>query len=222
MRRDLTGQRFGKLVVIEYTGKVTYPGRNAIWLCKCDCGKILEVRGTNLTTSRRPQKSCGCIIPENARRIATKHGGTQDKLYSVWMGMRRRCQDPKIKDYQRYGGRGIKVCDEWQDYSVFRDWALNNGYDPNAAFQKCTLDRIDSNGMYGPENCRWVDIKTQENNRRSNVLIEYQGKKQTMKLWSEELCMDYGLLRDRLSRGWSFERAITTPVQIHRRKISYG
>ena len=218
--KDLTGQKFGMLEVIAFTGKRTEPGHNAIWLCRCDCGKFLEIRGSNLTTSRRPQKSCGCIISERARQTSTKHGGTKERLYQIWMGMRRRCGDPKIKDYPRYGARGIRVCDEWQDYSVFREWAMSNGYDPDAKFQKCTLDRIDPNGDYGPDNCRWVDIKTQENNRRNNHLIEYNGKTQNLTAWARELGIDVLLLRDRIRHGWSFERAITTPVQRHTKKIS--
>lgn len=218
--RDLTGQKFGKLTVLKYTGKSTKQGHNAIWLCRCECGKILEIRGTNLTTKRRPQISCGCVIPERAKETSTKHGGTKERLYQIWMGMRRRCGDPKIKDYPRYGGRGIQVCDEWQDYSVFRKWAISNGYDQCAEFQKCTLDRIDPNGNYEPDNCRWVDIKTQENNRRNNHLIEYEGKTQNLTTWARELGIDVVLLRDRIRHGWSFERAITTPVQTKRKKIS--
>lgn len=217
--RDLTGQKFGKLEVIEYTGKTTQKGHNAIWLCKCDCGKHIEVRGTNLTSSRRPQKSCGCDVSERLSLCNTKHGGIHDRLYQVWMGMRRRCRDKKLKGYHRYGGRGIRVCDEWQNYDVFREWALNNGYDENADFQKCTLDRIDVNGNYEPKNCRFVDIKTQENNRRNNVMIEYNGKTQSIKMWAEELQIKYGLLRDRLSHGWDFERAITQPVQKHNKRF---
>lgn len=213
MARDLSGMRFGKLVALEDTGKRTKPGNNAIWLCKCDCGRFIEVRSSNLTTLRRPQKSCGCILKESVSKSSYVHGGTGERLYGIWMGMRRRCYDPKIKSYARYGGRGIRVCDEWQDYAVFRTWALENGYDPTAKFQECTIDRINPSGNYEPQNCRWVDIKTQENNRRNNVLIDYNGKRQSMKLWAEELGVNYGLLRDRLERGWSFERAITEPRQ---------
>lgn len=217
--RDLSGQRFGKLVVVEYTGKRTEPGHNAIWLCKCDCGKTIEVRGSNLTTTRRPQKSCGCYVKEKARLVNTTHGGTHERLYGVWMGMRRRCYDPKIKDYGRYGGRGIKVCEEWKDYSNFRKWAFDSNYDQYADFQKCTLDRIDPDGNYEPDNCRWVDITEQENNRRNSTKIEYQGKTQTVSMWERELGMKHGLLRDRLKRGWDVERAITQPVEIHKKRF---
>lgn len=211
MTRDISGQKFGMLLAIRDTGKRTMPGRNVIWLCRCDCGKFIEVRSSSLTTKRRPQKSCGCIIPESARIAATKHGGNKERLYKIWMGMRRRCADKKVKDYPRYGGRGIKVCDDWQDYAVFRKWAIANGYDKDAEFQKCTLDRIDPNGDYEPSNCRWVDIKTQENNRRNTRKVEYLGKTMSVTMWAEELGIDTGLLRDRLRNGWSFERAITEP-----------
>lgn len=219
MIRNLSGQKFGRLTVIKDTGRRSTSGNNVIWLCECDCGNFIEVRGCNLTTKRRPQKSCGCLIPESMRAIATRHGGNKDRLYRVWMGMRRRCNDVKVKDYPRYGGRGIMVCDDWQDYAVFREWALANGYDPNAEFQKCTLDRIDSNGNYEPANCRWVDIKTQENNRRNNKRIEYNGKVMNVSEWAEYVGMNADLLRDRLRRGWCFERAITEPVQHHTKRF---
>ena len=131
--------------------------------------------------------------------------------------MRRRCYDKKTKGYQNYGGRGIKVCDEWKDYSLFREWSMKNGYDPLAEYQKCTLDRINGDGNYEPSNCRWVDIKTQENNRRNNRMIEYNGKTQNISQWAQELGIDCGLLRDRLRRGWSFEKSITHPKQIQNR-----
>ena len=216
MRRDISGQRFGMIVAIKDTGKRTEPGRNAIWLCRCECGKVFEVRGTNLTAKRRPQQSCGCAKSATISEKVRKHGGIHERLYGIWMGMRRRCIDAKIKDYPRYGGRDIKVCDEWQDYSKFREWSLLNGYDPNADFQKCTLDRIDSDGNYEPANCRWVDIKTQENNRRNNRIIEYQGKRMNVTMWAETLGINVVLLQDRLKHGWSFERAITEPC--HKKK----
>ena len=214
MKRDLTGQRFGRITALEDTGKRTKPGNNAIWLCRCDCGKLFEVRSSNLTTTKRPQKSCGCTKWQDISMANSTHGGSKkDRLYRVWMGMRRRCRDPRLKEYSRYGGRGIRVCDEWQDYAVFKQWA-----DPSAGSWDCTLDRIDNNGNYEPSNCRWVDLKTQENNKRSNLMIEYQGRTMSLKMWSEELGFDYNLVRDRLRYGWTFERAITQPVQVHKSK----
>ena len=217
--KDLTGQRFGKLKVVEYTGRTTTVGKNAIWLCKCDCGKLIEVRGTNLTNKKRPQKSCGCATAEIVSLSNTTHGGSKERLYKVWMCMRRRCYEKSNKDYQNYGGRGVGVCDEWQNYDAFREWAIANGYDPNAKYHQCTIDRIDVDGDYSPDNCRWADMKTQSNNKRKSKLIEHNGKSQTLRTWSEELGFNYMLVKDRLRRGWTFERAIAQSVQVHQKRF---
>lgn len=157
--KDMTGKRFGKLKVIEYAGP-NYRG-DATWRCICDCGRETIVQGQALRAGLT--KSCGCYNSESKRT----HGGTHERLYGIWQGIRGRCYRKKDKSYKYYGGRGVKVCDEWRhDYAVFREWALSNGYDPEAEFQGCTIDRIDPYGDYSPENCRWTDIVTQERNKR--------------------------------------------------------
>ncbi len=156
---DLTGQRFGRLTVLEQAGRDSR--REATWWCICDCGNKIQVPGYSLR--RGNTQSCGCLKVD----IHKVHGGYYSRLYKVWFSMKQRCYNPKSKDYKNYGGRGIIVCDEWlHDFETFRDWALQIGYDENAPFGECTIDRIDVNGNYEPCNCRWITIKEQRKNQR--------------------------------------------------------
>lgn len=159
---DLTGQRFGRLTVIE-RAENTNQGQ-ATWLCRCDCGNVIKTRGSSLR--RGATISCGCYQRQRASEAKTTHGGGHERLYKVWASMRQRCADKGCEDYKDYGGRGIEVCADWHDYATFRVWALANGYNPEAPHGVCTLDRIDVNRGYCPDNCRWVDMKAQANNRR--------------------------------------------------------
>lgn len=155
---DKTGRRYGRLVVVEYV----YKGK---WLCKCDCGNETVVPSVNLANGHT--KSCGCLNRDVSIAINTKHGGKGTRLYAVWKSMKSRCYNKNERAYSLYGGRGILVCDEWlDDFATFRNWAMENGYDPNAPRGKCTIDRINVNGNYEPSNCRFVDMKTQARNRR--------------------------------------------------------
>ena len=170
---DLTGQRFGRLVVLRQFP--TEKGEVLKWECVCDCGKTAVVKGTSLRYGST--RSCGCLRAEHEAPKADAYH--RQRLYGVWNGMMQRCFYEKHKEYPSYGGRGITVCDEWKDYAVFRDWAYANGYDENHDAKSCSLDRIDVNGNYSPENCRWVDAKMQSRNTRRNVLVLYQGKQMT-------------------------------------------
>lgn len=163
---DMTGRRFGRLTVVQRNG--ISRNKEALWLCKCDCGNEVTVNGCNLRHGGT--QSCGCYNKDRsseANSQKVKHNGYGTRLYNVWIAMKVRCLTPTHKNYKDYGGRGITICQEWQnDFGCFRDWAMANGYDPTAPRSQCTIDRIDVDGNYEPSNCRWVSMKVQGSNKR--------------------------------------------------------
>ena len=203
---NLTGKRFGKLVAIKTTGK-TKNGAY-LWQCKCDCGNEIIANVGNLKNGHT--KSCGCLRVDRCKTNFTKHGLEHTRLYGIWSDMRLRCYDEKNIAYHRYGGRGITICDEWKnDVKAFYDWATANGYKDSL-----TIERIDNDGNYCPENCRWATVKEQASNRRSNILVTHNGKTQTMKEWAHEVGIPYKAVWARMQKlGWSAERALTEPVK---------
>ncbi len=206
--KDLTGKRFGRLTVTcRAEDKVSQSGRHRVmWRCVCDCGNEVVVRGTCL--SRGETQSCGCLARDLLSNRASKHHGFGTRLYTVWDSMRQRCNNSNNKSYHNYGGRGIKICKEWDDFGAFRQWAYKTGYDENAPRGKCTLDRIDVNGDYCPENCRWANMKEQSSNRRCTPYYELNGEKHTILEWAEITGIKYPTLWARYNRGWNAERAL--------------
>lgn len=167
--KDLSGIRFGLLVAKNHFSTKSSNRKRTKWVCLCDCGNSVVVTGSNLTSGHT--KSCGCLnskkTSERNKVIMVKHGGSNDRLYGVWRSMKKRCNNTNDKRYKDYGGRGIKVCEEWEkDYSAFKKWAYENGYDENAEYGCCTIDRINVNGNYCPENCRWISNLEQQKNKR--------------------------------------------------------
>lgn len=142
---------------------------------------------------------------------------SSSKLYGVWVSMRSKCRNPSDNNYKKYGARGITVCKEWDNYSEFRRWALSNGYVEGENRRNCTIDRIDVDGNYEPNNCRWTTAFEQVNNRRNTIRVEYNGETRSLSQWANVLGIDYEILFHRYSRGWSAERMLTQPVRAYRK-----
>lgn len=209
MAKDLTGKRFGRLTAL----KLNYRDKksNSYWLCKCDCGKETTVLIGSLTSGNT--QSCGCFREEQSNKAlierSTTHGySNKERLYSIWHSMKLRCYTKSNISYKYYGKRGIEICDEWKnDYSNFRNWALQNGYEKGL-----TIDRIDVDGNYEPGNCRWTSYKGQARNRKNNTIITYQGESKTISEWSEITNIKPSTISERIRLGWNEIDAITKPT----------
>ena len=198
---DLTGQRFGRLVVLERTGSDSRG--EALWRCQCDCGNVIDVLSSNLR-AKNHTLSCGCYRRENLQTVNKTHGMTGTPIYTIWCAMKRRCHQQHCLDYKNYGGRGITVCNEWHyNFKAFYDWALASGYKPGLS-----IDRKDTNGNYNPDNCRWVTAIQQANNKRCNRLLTYGGETHTMKEWSRITGINYNTLHSRVRRGLPDEEVL--------------
>lgn len=202
---DLTGKRFGRLLVIAKDG---HKGKSVAWLCKCDCGEDVVVRGNDLR--RGVTQSCGCLHSEVLAERNTRHGLRGTRLYNIWGLMVQRCYNQETSCYDAYGGRGIDIYPEWRDsFQAFYEWSMSNGYKENL-----TIDRIDNDKGYSPDNCRWVTRKVQANNTRRNHYITYNGETHTLTEWAETLGFNPDTLGSRIYRGWGLDKALTTPVRV--------
>ena len=199
---DLTGHKYGKLTVVSFSHK---DQRNQhCWLCVCECGKTTAPCANSLR--RGTTKSCGC------GRGSLAHGHSRRRQISPefrsWLAMRGRCNKPKNNEYARYGGRGVTVCDRWQN--SFESFIEDMGVKPTP---KHSIERVDGNGNYDPENCRWVTPTAQARNRRSNVVVEWNGERKILIEWSEQVGIKYATLRRRIVElGWPINEAMTSPV----------
>ena len=203
---DLTGQRFGRLTVIRKADQ-RGPDGGAVWECLCDCGNTCFVWKQKLTRKGHSAKrSCGCLQKERHKTYI--HGDCLSLLYHKWADMKDRCLNPNAVHYSYYGGRGISICEEWKEYTTFRDWALSNGYQ-----EGLSLDRIDANGNYEPNNCRWVTLDEQKRNKRNNIIIEMDGQRKTLAEWVRVYDLPYSIVWSRLKRGWNHEKALKTPIK---------
>jgi hypothetical protein len=196
MKKIEINERFGRLTVLEEVPRESRPSPTGrYYLCQCDCGNQKIVRAYNLTSGN--SSSCGCLQKEIVANIQKKHGLKNSRLYVVWQHMRGRCERKTDKAYKWYGGRGITICEEWRnDFQAFYDWAMANGYADNL-----TIDRIDVNGNYEPNNCRWISNAEQQRNKRDNVRITFEGRTQTISEWAKEFnCYTSSVYREILKR----------------------
>ncbi len=202
---DLTGKRFGYWTVLKRVEND--PNNHAKFLCKCDCGTEKILRGMFLR--RGASISCGCYR-KNAR---TTHGmtpkGARPQVYNAWAAALQRCYNPSVRNFGRYGGRGITVCERWHKFDNF---LADMGEPPSP---KHSLDRINNNGHYEPSNCRWATIETQANNTRTNVFLTFNNETHTIIEWSKKLNINHVALSWRINNHWPVEKALTTPIKHH-------
>lgn len=197
---DLTGQKFGKLTVLRLDHIRKYNKcTKYYWLCLCECGNYCISSQNQL--SRGKTKSCGCI---QQKYFGIKHNLRNTKLYNNWDNIKKRCYAKTDYHYKWYGKRGITICDEWKnDFKAFYDWAMANGYE-----EDLTIDRIDVNGNYEPNNCRWISIQKQQQNKRSNHYITYKNQTKCIAEWAKIYNISRATLSWRIRKGWDIERAL--------------
>lgn len=201
MRQD----KYGRLTIITEAPKDKY-GKRCV-RCLCDCGN--EVPVVNLRSLKTGNTtSCGCYRLEVARRANRTHGKTRTQIYNTWRGMKDRCTNPKATNYSNYGGRGISLCEQWESFETFYQWAKGNGYQPGL-----TIERSNNDGNYEPGNCRWATRTEQNNNRRSNNMVTFNGVTKPISAWARTTGINYRTLKSRIMEsGWPIEQALTVPA----------
>lgn len=200
IKEDLTGMRFNRLTVLGFSHRTGR--RRMIWKCQCDCGNIVYVDREHLKDGHT--KSCGCYNKDMIGNLNKKTGQTGTRIFYVYHNMHMRCERKVEDQYKNYGGRGIRVCDEWSGehgFENFLQWSKETGYDPNAKRGECTLDRIDVNGDYSPDNCRWVTQLVQGNNKRNNLYISINGEIDTVTNMVRKYGLNYSNLRNYAKGG---------------------
>ena len=217
---NIIGQKFGRLIVIEQSNNL----HNRIaWLCKCNCGNYKVVTSSDLKKNK--VKSCGCLRKETTSKTSLKnstHHLSNSRLYKVWKSMKQRCYNKNNTPYKKYGGRGIKVCNEWKnDFISFYNWAMRNGYDESKTTKEQSIDRIDVNGNYEPNNCRLTTMKKQQNNRSNNRYIYYKNKKYTISELSSKLNINYATLLWRINNNWK-EEELFIKTNLNNKNIRRG
>lgn len=189
---DITGNHYGFLDVLYHDKEASKRVGKTLWMCKCECGNYKNCESNKLRTGRTV--SCGC---RRTDRPHITHGKTKDPLYQVWRGMKDRCLNPNSKERKYYGGRGIEICDQWKDdFQAFYDWSINNGY-----AKGLSIDRIDNNGNYSPDNCRWATRSMQARNKRDTVIVNVCGITKPLAEWSEISGVHISALRERYRKG---------------------
>lgn len=207
---DLLGRRFGRLTVIKFIPQSERTVRQYNWWCKCDCGNEIKANAYKLRMGL--QQSCGCLKEDMKTFIgdmSLKYKYSNKRLYSVYKAMLDRCYNPDSREWHNYGGNGVKVYDAWlgeKGYDVFAEWAYSTGYDNNAKHGSCTLDRIDNSKGYCPENCRWITNTEQQNNRRNNVRVTFDGKTQTVAEWARYFNVSYWRMYSWIKKGKSLDQ----------------
>ena len=214
-RRENEGKRYGNVTVLRYSRT---NGRHSLYLCRCElCGKEFETRVDSVKSGHT--QSCGCVLDNwmHSGQLNRKHGLVNDRAYWLWAKVKSRCYNQNCREYPNYGGRGIKMCDDWLDPVKFVEWCYANGYDNTAPKGQCTLDRIDVDGDYEPSNCTWKTNQEQQNNRRDNVRAEYNGETHTAAEWSRILNIPYPTINAGLRNGKSIDYYINDYVPRKRR-----
>lgn len=207
--KNIIGNKYGRITVISFSHKNKH--RDYYWNCVCDCGKALTIRGSSLKSGNT--SSCGCLRDEVRGTFSITHNKSDSKIYLVYRNMRDRCYNTKNKSFKDYGNRGIYVCERWLE--SFENFYMDMGDPPEGK----TLDRIDNNGPYSPENCRWASVTEQNRNTRNSIKLNYKGKTKHISELAEEFKINPATLRARLFKyKWDEEKSLTYPV---RKRLEY-